>query len=316
VSQSPKPGTAHTSGRISRRAKGNGPEIYDFRRPTKLSREHIRKLQLAYEAFAKQYTTLLTSSLRTISLVTLLSIEQLTYDEYLASLEPTTFMARVVLEPLPGATVFEFSLNTAMACIDRMLGGSGGRQPQRPLTEIEMPLIDRLLDRVLGELRKAFEPIADVRPKMTGVEYNPQFVQVAAASDAMIVASFEMRIGTEECVATICMPFGSIFAKLQGEAGGVALSDAQRVTREAAHRNMVAGLQGAPIDVSVRFDSIRMSPGDLVALRPGDVVQLTHAVTAPLAVTAAGLTFAHAVPGSSGRRLACLVVAPPKEDNR
>jgi flagellar motor switch protein FliM len=314
MSQAPQPGSARASGRIARRAKGSGPETYDFRRPTKLSREHIRKLQLAYEAFAKQYTTLLTSTLRSISQVTLLSIEQLTYDEYLASLEATTFMARVELEPLPGATVFEFSLNTAMACIDRMLGGSGGKQPQRPLTEIETPLIHGLLERVLNELRKAFEPIAAVRPKLTGVEYNPQFVQVATASDAMIVASFEMRIGSEECVATICMPFGTIFAKLQGEPGGAAMSEAQRAARELAHRNMIAGLHGAPIDVSVRFDSIRMSPSDLVALQPGDVVRLTHPTSAPLAVTAAGLTFAHAVPGSSGRRLACLVVAPPKED--
>jgi flagellar motor switch protein FliM len=299
---------------MNRRAKSTGPEPYDFRRPTKLSREHVRTLQMAYETFARQYTTLLTSTLRVVSQVTLVSIEQLTYDEYIPALESPTVMAMVALDPLPGTTIFEFSLNTAMACVDHLLGGSGGRQPQRPLTEIETPLIHRLLDRVFRELSYAVAPITEIRPRLVGMEYNPQFAQTAAASDAMIVASFEMRVGAEECVATICMPFGSIFPKLRGEPGGPALTDAQRLARDIALRDVTAGLNGAPIEVAVRFNAVRMHPADLVALRPGDIVQIGHPITAPLAVTSAGRTFAHAVAGSSGQRLACLVVAPPKED--
>lgn len=301
---------------MNRRSKSTGPEPYDFRRPTKLSREHVRTLQIAYETFARQYTTLLTSTLRAISHVTLVSIEQLTYDEYISALENPTVMAMVELEPLPGVSMFEFSLNTAMACVDHLLGGPGGKQPQRPLTEIETPLIHRLLERVFRELAYAFEAIAVIRPRLAGLEYNPQFAQTAAASDAMIVASFEMRVGAEECVATMCMPFGTIFPKLQGEPGGPALTEAQRLARDIALRDVTAGLNGAPIEVAVRFNPVRMHPADLVALRPGDIIQIGHPITEPLAVTSAGRTFAHAVPGSSGQRLACLVVPPPKEETR
>jgi len=299
---------------MGRQSKSNGPETYDFRRPTKLSREHTRTLQLAYEAFAKRCTTVLTSTLRVVSQVTLVSIEQATYDEYIDSLERTTFMALVELEPLPGVTVFEFSLTSAMTCIDHMLGGSGGAQPERPLTEIETPLMERLLDRVLAELQHAFESVADFRPRLTTVEYNPQFAQAAAASDPMIVASFEMRVGADECVATICMPFGSIFAKLQGEPGDATLSPAQRHARDEAQRNMAAGLHGTPIEVSVRFRPAQMRPSELIALRPGDVVPLGHPVSMPLAVTVRDVTFAYAVPGNQGARLACLVVPPPPKE--
>jgi flagellar motor switch protein FliM len=300
---------------MNRRTKGAGPEPYDFRRPTKLSREHVRTLQMAYEAFARQYTTLLTSTLRAVSQVTLISIEQLTYDEYISALHNPTVMAMVELEPLPGVTIFEFSLSTAMVSIDHMLGGSGGKQPERPLTDIETPLIHRLLSRVLSELGAAMEPVAAIKPRVIGLEYAPQFAQAAGASDAMIVASFELRIGSEECVATICTPFQAIFPKLQGEPGGPALTDAQRQARELALRNVTAGLHSAPVEVSVRFDAVRMRTTDLVALRPGDVVRLNHPVTAPLSISSAGITFAHAVAGSSGRRLACLVVPPPKEED-
>jgi flagellar motor switch protein FliM len=299
-------------GRISRRgSKSSGPEPYDFRRPTKLSREHIRTLQIAYETFARQYTTILTTTLRAVSQVSLLSIEQLTYDEYIASLSSPTIVAMFSIDPLPGTAILEFSLSTAMACIDHMLGGSGGPQPQRPLTDIEAPLLHGLIDRTLGELRYAFETIVTLKPQMTTIEYNPQFAQAGATSDAVIVASFEMRVGSEECVATICLPFGSILPKLQSDPSATVLSEAQRLAREVAYRNVVLGLEGAPIEVTVQFQSVRMHPVDLVGLQPGDVVPLTHPTSAPLAVTTAGITFAFAVPGAKGNRLACLVVQSP-----
>jgi flagellar motor switch protein FliM len=315
VSQSkPLAGTAR-SGRGSRRAKGAGPEPYDFRRPTKLAREHIRTLQVAYETFARQYTTLLTSTLRAVSQVTLLAIEQVTYDEYVSGLDTPTCMFMIELEPLPGVTILEFSLTTALAWIDHMLGGPGGEQPQRPLTDIETPLVYGLLNRVIGELRYAFESIVELRPKIVGLEYNPQFAQAASASDPMIVASFEMKVGSQECMATVCMPFGAIFPRLESDPEGTELTIAQRQVRDSALRGMTAGLGNAPVEVSVRFNSVLMSPRDLVTLRPGDIVPLEHPVTTPLTVTSAGVTFAYAVAGSSGRRLACLVVPPPQEES-
>jgi flagellar motor switch protein FliM len=307
-------GGSRLGSRISRRAKTSGPELYDFRRPTKLSREHVRMLQIAYETFARQYATLLTTSLRAVSQITLVSIEQLTYDEYIASLSSPTIVAMVSLDPLPGTAILEFSLSTALVSIDHMLGGPGGEQPMRPLTDIETPLLQGLLDRVLGELRYAFETIVSVRPRLLGIEYNPQFVQAGVSSDPVIVASFEMRVGSEECVATVCLPFGAIFTKLQGERSDAPLSEVQRSAREVAQRNVVAGLEAAPLEVAVRFQSIRVRPRDLIDLQPGDVVPLGHPVTTPLAVTSAGITFAHAVPGSQGTRLACLVVAHSTED--
>ncbi|GGS86675.1 flagellar motor switch protein FliM [Planobispora rosea] len=301
-------------GRVSRRAKNSEPHTYDFRRPIKLSREHTRTLQIAYETFARQYTTLLTSTLRVVSQVSLVSIQQLTYDEYISGLANPTIVATLTLDPLPGAAIMEFSLSTAMASIDHMLGGPGGPQIERPLTDMELPLLRDLLNRVLDEMHYAFESITDFRPMLGAVDYNPQFVQAAAPADAVIVASFEMHVGSEECIMTFCLPFTSIFPKLQVNDNDVTLSDSQRRTREEAHRNMVAALGTTPIEVSVRFDSVELRPEQIVRLEPGDVVPLTHAVTAPLAVTAADITFAHAVPGSQGPRLACLVVPTPQNE--
>lgn len=304
-----------SASRGGRRAASSQPQPYDFRRPTKLSREHVRALQIVYETFARRYATLLTSSLRALSVVSLLSIEQLTYEEYVTTLSTPTMIGQVTLEPLPGIALMEFSMGVAMVSIDHLLGGPGGPQPNRSLSEIETSLLRGLLAQTLGELRYAFESVAQMDPKLVAIEFNPQFVQACAPSDAVVVASFEMRVGDEECVATFCMPLSSIFAKLTEDAE-VALTDAEQQARETARHRVVDGLGRVPIDVSVRMDTVRMRPDELIGLRVGDVVPLEHPVTRPLQIIGGGLTLAHGVAGNRGRKLACLVVPAPKEPPR
>lgn len=296
------------SGRV-RRVGSEGPVPYDFRRPTKLSREHVRTLQIVFETFARQWTTLLTSSLRTVAHVSVASIEQLTYDEYVSTLTNPTMVNVLSVDPLAGAGILEFSLTNAMISVDHMLGGPGsGVQPARPLSDIESSLLRQLVTRVLGEMRYAFEPIVRMEPQVASVEYNPQFAQAASAADVVIVASFDMRVGPDESVATVCLPFASLFPLLERALGHGVTTDLERQVRADARRSLESGLQAVPVEVSVGFRSTSVTPRILVDLAVGDVLRLQHPVAAPLAVTAADVTFAHAVAGVQGHRLACLVV--------
>jgi flagellar motor switch protein FliM len=300
---------------MSRRGGGSGPAPYDFRRPIKLSREHVRTLQISFETYARSCGTLLTTRLRVVSSVTLASIEQRNYDEYVASLANPTVIAVVALDPLPGTVLVEISSSTAMTAIDHMLGGPGGPQPERPLTEVEMPLLRGLVERMLGELRYGFETLVDISPKLKEIEYNAQFLRAHQPGDAVVVASFDMKIGSEECVGSICVPFNTILPVLERQET-IELTAAERLIRASAHRSLTAGLSAAPIDVAVRFQPIRMRTDDIVDLRPGDVVPLGHPTSLPLEVTVNETVFAHAVPGNQGARLACLVVPSPKEEAR
>jgi flagellar motor switch protein FliM len=315
----PQPSTSTsarpTRGRPNRRGKSSGPQPYDFRRPTKLSREHVRTLQIAYETFARQFATLLTTSLRVVSHVGLVSVEQLTYDEYVSALENPTVMATFTAEPLPGVGIIEISVPVTMSFVDHQLGGPGSAdQPARPMTDIESMLVRGLLERALAEFRYALESLVAVTPKLGAIEYNPQFLQVAAPSDTVVVASFEMRVGAAECLATMCIPFNSLLPRLQSAVGRGPLSAQQRAARDAAAVQMSNALEGAPLDVAVRFEPTTVRSEDLIDLAVGDVIPLRHTSSRPLSVTAGDVNFAHAVPGSHGKRLACLVVDAPQED--
>jgi flagellar motor switch protein FliM len=289
---------------------------YDFQRPIKLAREHIRLLQIAFETFARGFGTLLNTRLRAQCQVSLLAIEQLTIEEYISTLTNPTLVATVNLEPVGGLTLLEISQPTIMTCLDHMLGGPGGPQPERPLTDLEMPLLRSLLDRILGELRYGLEGLLDVTPKLHGIEYGTTFLQGFPPSDLVIVSSFEMKVGSEECVGTLCLPFASMLPILRNYGTDVELTEAELAARRTAHHNITEGLASAPIEVAVRFRPIRMRSDDIVGLSPGDVVPLAHPVALPLAVTVNDTTFAYAVPGNHGSRLACLVVPTGKEDKR
>jgi flagellar motor switch protein FliM len=304
-------------GRGRRGGASTGPLPYDFRRPTKLSREHARTLQIVFETFARQYATQLTSTLRAVGTVHLLTVEQLTYDEYVTRLNNPTVMNLLSVEPLPGVGVLEISLGSAMIMVDHLLGGHGGvAQPERPLSEIEMALLRGLLERGLGELRYAFEGVVPLEPTIFNVEYNPQFAQAATPSEMVLVATFEQKIGEHDSALTVCLPFNPIFTRLESAAGMVVTSERERLMREAARAALTRRLEDVPVDVAVRFSSSGVPSGDLANLQIGDVLPLRHNLSAPLSVTAADVVFAHAVPGSQGKRLAVLVVDPPEEEPR
>jgi flagellar motor switch protein FliM len=145
---------APVAGSRARRRAAAQPVSYDFKRPIQLSREHSRTLQLGLDGFARQATTVFTSALRTVCQVSLASIDQRSYAEYIQSLGTSTYMTVFTADPIPGSGLFEMPLGATMLCIDHMLGGPGGRnQPERPLTEIESAVIRSFTERLLGEMR-------------------------------------------------------------------------------------------------------------------------------------------------------------------
>lgn len=297
----------------ARRGSRTEPKPYDFRRSTKLSRKHVRSLEIVFETFARQWGTLMTSSLRVLTTANVSSIEELTYDEYVSRLATPTMVNVLSVEPLKGAGILELSMSSAMVSVDRLLGGPGtGTQPQRPMTDIEIGLLRTTVTRVLGELRWAFEPIARMEPEVTAVEFNPQFVQAAAAADVLIVACFDLRIGEVESPATLCLPFASLFPLLEIAIGA---NDGREKTSTPPPTAYTVSdrLPSAPIEVSIGFAPTVFTPRTLVSLGVGDVLRLDHRTSAPLVVTAADVTFAHAVPGTRGQVLAARIVDSPPD---
>jgi flagellar motor switch protein FliM len=294
------------------RSRRGEPRTYDFRRPTKLSREHVRVLQIAQESFARQATTILTTLLRAGARVELIGIEQSSYDDYIVTLANPVFITTFSIEPLAGKGMLAYSLDIAMAMVDHMLGGSGrAEQPDRPMTAMESTITRHLLDRLLDEMAATFAPITEIQPVMLGFEYNPQLAQAASGSDTVMVARFSLAVGAREGEATLVLPFSS-FAQSLNNAASPQLSDSAVAKRKLAAEALAVRLNLVPVDVSVRFAPLTVSSADLLSLAVGDVLLLRHAPDSPLEVTTNDVTFAYAIASNHRRRLAAAIVPTPQ----
>ena len=298
-------------GVAGKRSRRGETRTYDFRRPTKLSREHVRVMQIAQEAFARQATTILTTFLRAGARLELLGIEQFSYDDYIETLPNPVFLSTFSLEPLAGKGLMAYPLDIAMAIVDHMLGGSGmAAQPNRPMTAMETTITDHLISRLLDEFAVAIDPITEIQPALLGHEYNPQLAQAASGSDTVMVATYAMAVGSREGEATLVLPFSS-FAQSLNNAASPQLSESALRKRKRATEALTERLNLVPVDVSVRFAPLTVSSADLLSLAVGDVLLLRHPPDAPLEVTTNDVTFAYAIASNHRRRLAAAIVPTP-----
>jgi flagellar motor switch protein FliM len=282
---------------------------FDFRRPNKLSRDHVRNLQIIHETFARQFTTVLSSTLRVVSQVSVLSIEQLAYDEYVRDTPNPSHMSILSVEPLPGVAVLQVPLSTAMTIVDLMLGGHGATTgPDRPLTDIERGLVRTIIDRVLAELTYAFESVAAIEPAVIGHESNPQFAQVAAPSDMTVVIMFDVKIGEVANVASLCFTYSALQPILDTIAAAAAHTQVGRHDIELARERMTRRILDVPVELAVEFTPTTLTSAEILDLQVGDIVPLGHATEMPLTCTVDGTPTFRVRPARAGKRLAGQVV--------
>lgn len=279
---------------------------YDFRRPNKLNREHVRALEIVGETFARQLTTVLGTSLRTGVTTSMDDISQYTYDEYVRELPNPTLLTVLDLPPLKGSALFHLPASLTMAIVDRLLGGTGGGHvPSRAPTEIELRLLTNLLDRVLDRLGVAFDPLVPVRPQLNRTESNPQFAQVSAPTDMVVVTAFTVKIDGSASPVSLAVPFTTLAPVLEQATNRDKVGDDELAIE--LRRTLESSLRHSGLEVRVRFDEITLPSRRIATLRPGDVLSLDQPVDTPLTVEVAGLPRFLATAGTKGRRVACLV---------
>ena len=292
-----------------RRKRSGVPETYDFRRPMTLAREHGRVLEMAFETFSRQWGTQLTSRLRVVASVTLDSVEMKSYDEYVGGLPSMTTMVLCGVEPGRSAGVLQLPLDMTMVWIDTMLGGPGvPLDTERELTEIEWSLLRDLLQHAVRDLRYAFASVAPLDVQVRSVQYNPQFVQAVAASEPVIIATFTLLVADREASATLMIPADVLLASLRAGETLDNRTPEELAAHHAALARVADNVLDVPVEIAVRFSSMSV-PADTVAqLELGTVLPLHHRADAPLSVVVGDVPLATAAIGTSGSRLACLVV--------
>lgn len=289
---------------------------YDFKRPERVSKDHIRALASIHDGFARNFGATLSGSLRTIIDVRVVGVEQLTYSEFVYSLPNPTCFLIMHAPPLEGQMCLEVSPLIVYPIIDRLLGGSRSDMflPQRPLTAIEWRLMTRLINKALDHLSEVWRHLVEARFEIVQTESNPQLVHIVAPTEVVVYITFEIRMGQSAGTMSICIPFNtieSVLSKLTTQSWfGYHAKEATNIEKRRIHRSLTRSKVG----LTAYLGQCNMTLQELHGLRPGDVLQVDKRATGEMLVQIGGLNKFAAVPGQFRGRRAVRIIRPAAID--
>lgn len=302
--------------------------VYDFKRPERVGKEQMRALQTMYEGFGRNFGAALSAMLRTIVEAKLTSVDQLTYSEFVFSLENPTCFNLISAQPLDGQLILDINPSILFPVIDRLLGGSanGTTSPRRPLTEIELRLVSRITDLFLKEMKVAWENVVELELSVDRVESNPQLVQIIPANEVVVLVSFELIVGETRGMVNLCIPFNSLEPIGNKLTSNSWASYSKRAPTKDSINTITGHISSAPVEVVVELAQTSITTRDLIELRVGDIIASEKDIKQPLDVSVEGRPKFQAKPGKFKGRKAIEIlrnVEPtklldelPKEDKK
>jgi flagellar motor switch protein FliM len=295
---------------------------YDFKRPERVGKEQMRALQSLHEGFGRNFGAALSALLRNIVEVKLTSVDQLTYSEFVFSLENPTCFNLLRAEPLEGNLILDINPSILYPIIDRLLGGGKetGSVSRRPLTEIEKRLVSRITGLFLDELKHAWEAVLPLQLSVERVESNPQLVQIVPPNEVIVLISFELTLGDVRGMMNLCIPFNSI----ERIGNKLTTNNWMSYSRTGVSKQTVdllsKHLDGSLVELVITLAETTITTRDLLELRVGDIITTEKDQRSPLDVAVQGLVKYHASPGAlKGRKaiqiqeIVAATPVPPKK---
>jgi flagellar motor switch protein FliM len=255
---------------------------FDFRRPDRIAKSQLRAIHQLHETFVHNLVSSLSAYLRTYLLVNLVSVEQLSCEEFLNGLPSPTCMLSLGLRPYDGYGLLELSPALVFPILEVLLGGDGKSTSalRREITEIEQKLLDSLFRIILNDLKEAWQAVAPIEFTIHTVETEPQFLRVLAPTEAVVAVGIEIRIGDNVGMMNIAVP--SIIAKMMRQKFDQQWSMRRTQSTEAEQAAMLARIRPSRLALDVRLSGPRLLARDLLRLTEGDVLILDYPVSRPL----------------------------------
>ena len=263
---------------------------YDFKSPERVSKDQMHALEHLHEGFARSFGAALSGFMRTIMEVKVRSIEQMTFREFTSPLPNPTCFNLLSCEPLEGRFCLELSPLIIYPVIDRLLGGSNADLfvPQRPLTAIELRLVDRILRYAVECLGEAWATVHPLEFAVTETESNPALVQIVPPNEVVVVVNYEMTLGNRTGTMALCIPYAVIEPVVE-KLNNQAWASYRKSSKDTQHRvRVVEHLEGARLDVAAILAETKISVQDLTQLEVGDVILTEKPAAAPLALDVNG----------------------------
>lgn len=288
---------------------------YDFARPSKFSKEHLRTLEIIFEHYGRLLSTNLPVYLRKNIQVEVMNSEAVTYSEFSNALSNPVLLGVVEFAPLHGDILVELASSLGYAIVDRMLGGAGlPLEKTRDFSEIELLIIERIMNVCVNLLREPWANVTEIHPRLQRIETNSQFAQIISPGEMIAIITINMKIGDAEGLMNVCLPFITLEAVMDKLNTKFWYSNMQ-VKDEETYQDVIEDLiEHAPMSVKAVLGKSVISVSDFVGLMPGDIIRLDTSVDEELDIYVGNIRKFTALPGSSGKNYAVRVTSVIREE--
>ncbi len=289
---------------------------YDFKRPAKFSKEHLRTLEIIYEHYGRLISTNLPVYLRKNIQVNVASSETVAFSEFTNALSNPVILGIVNFQPLVGNVIIELASNLGYAMIDRMLGGQGVPLDKiRDFSEIEMTIIEKLMVICMQLMREPWRNVIDISPIMERIETNPQFVQVISPNDMIAIVTMNIKIGDVEGLMNICLPYFTLESVMDKLNTKFWFSTMKEGGDDDYEEHIEALLKRVDVPVKAVLGKSSVSVSDFINLQLGDIIRLDTRVDSELSVYVGNIEKFTALPGSNKDNYAVRVTSVMREEN-
>ena len=288
---------------------------YDFSRPTKFSKEHLRTLEIIFEHYSRLVSTNLPVYLRKNVQVSVASSETVTLSEFSNGLSNPSVLGIINCAPLNGNIIIEIATNLCYAMLDRMLGGSG--QPlekSREFSDIELTILQKLLVMFTQLLREPWKNVVDISPVLSRLETNPQFAQVIAPSDMIAIVTLNMKIGDVEGMLNICLPFFTLEDVMDKLNTKYWFSTMQENHDEHYEEYIESMIRRVDVPIKAVLGKSTISVSDFLNLQVGDCIRLDSRVDTDMEVYVGNIKKFTALPGTEKDSYAVQITSVIREE--
>lgn len=288
---------------------------YDFSRPTKFSKEHLRTLEIIFEHYSRLISTNLPVYLRKNVQVTVASSETVTFNEFTNALSNPVILGIVNFSPLNGQIIVDLATNLGYAMLDRMLGGSGvPLEKSREFSEIELSIIQKILVMFTQLLREPWKNVIDINPVLQRLETNPQFAQVIAPNDMIAIVTLNMKIGDVEGFMNVCLPFFTLEDVMDKLNTKYWFSTMQENRDENYEEYIESLIRKVDIPIRAVLGTSTISVSDFMNLQVGDCIRLDSRVDDDMNIFVGNIKKFTALPGTEKEAYAVRITSVLREE--
>ena len=295
--------------------KGVQVKEYDFARPSKFSKEHLRTLEIIFEHYGRLLSTNLPIYLRKNISVDVMNSEAVTYMEFSNALSNPVLLGVVDFSPLKGNIIMEMATKLGYTIVDRMLGGEGAPLDKvREFSEIELLIIERIMTSCVELLREPWGNVLDVHPRLERIETNPQFAQIISPTEMIAIVTINVSIGDVEGLINVCLPYLVLEPVMDKLNTKFWFSNMNENVGESFTEDIENLIIKANVPVTAILGNSSINVSDFAALQIGDIIRLDRKVDDELDIFVGDIRKFTALPGSSGRNYAVRITTIVREE--